>query len=149
MSRKPKQEGKEKGTFNHKSLGQQAQVIGRLVILCQLLQSHPGTHPLGIPVTTLNIVHFGHQQQSLVQVPGLEHEKQLVNVKIDAGNSLRLGTKIRLTVRRPRLRMVLMWPLALHSLGCVWPTSGVELRNRSTLSTRHSSSRASAISSVA
>lgn len=66
------------GTFNDKSLSQQAKVVGWLILSRQFLQSHPGTHSLGIPVTTLHIMHFCHQQQSLVQVPGLE-EKSEVN----------------------------------------------------------------------
>jgi len=63
------------GTFNDKSLGQHAEVVGWLAVLRQLLQSQPGAHSLGVPVATLHIVHFGHQQQSLVQVPGLEDER--------------------------------------------------------------------------
>lgn len=53
-------------TFNNKGLSQQAQVVGGLVVLCQLLQPHPGTHSLGVPVATLHVVDFGHQQQSLI-----------------------------------------------------------------------------------
>lgn len=73
---------KVSGTFNDKRLSQQAKMIGRLVFTCQFLQSHPGTHSLGIPIPALHVVHFGHQQQSLVQVPGLEDEKkELTEVK--------------------------------------------------------------------
>lgn len=64
------------GTFDDKSLSQQAEMVGRLVVPCQLLQSHPGTHSLGVPVAALHIVHFGHQQQGLVQVPGLEGKRK-------------------------------------------------------------------------
>lgn len=63
------------GTFDDKCLSQQSQVIGGLVVLRQLLQSHPGAHSLGVPVAALHIVHFGHQQQSLIQVPGLEGQE--------------------------------------------------------------------------
>lgn len=63
------------GTFNGESLGQQAEVVRWLVLLGQLLQAHSGTHALGVPVAALHIVHFGHQQQSLVQVPRLEGKR--------------------------------------------------------------------------
>lgn len=68
-------------TFNDKSLGQQAEVVGRLVFPGQLLQSHPGAHSLGVPVATLHIVHLGHHQQSLVQIPGLEDKRKWREVK--------------------------------------------------------------------
>lgn len=60
------------GTFNDESLGQQAEVVCWLVLLGQVLQAHSGTHALGVPVAALHVVDFGHQQQSLVQEPGLE-----------------------------------------------------------------------------
>lgn len=47
-------------------------MVGGLVLSGQFLQSHPSTHSLGVPVAALHVVHFGHQQQGLVQVPGLE-----------------------------------------------------------------------------
>lgn len=51
-------------------------MVSRLVVPRQFLQSHPSTHSLGIPVAALHIVHFGHQQQGLVQVPWLGWQEQ-------------------------------------------------------------------------
>lgn len=70
------------GTFDNKSLSQQAEMVCGLVLLGQFLQAHSGTHALGIPVAALHIVHFGHQQQSLVQVLGLEgNRKELLRLR--------------------------------------------------------------------
>lgn len=64
-------------TFNDEGLSQQAQMVGGLVVSGQFLQAHPGTHSLGVPVAALHVVHFGHQQQGLVQVPGLEGSSKI------------------------------------------------------------------------
>lgn len=70
------------GTFNNKSFGQQTEMVCGLVLLGQFLQAHSGTHALGVPVAALHIVHFGHQQQSLVQVLGLEgRRKELLRLR--------------------------------------------------------------------
>lgn len=63
------------GTFDDESLGQQSQVVDGLLILCQFLDADPGTHALRVPVPAVDIVDLGHQQQSLVQVPGLEVDR--------------------------------------------------------------------------
>lgn len=78
-------------TFNDKSLSQEAEMVGWLVIPCQLLQSHPGTHSLGVPVSTLHVMHFGHEQQSLIQIPGLEDKREyMVKLKQHKGRDLYL-----------------------------------------------------------
>ena len=59
-------------TFDGEGLGQQSQVVDGLLSLGQFLDADPGTHALRVPVPTVDIVDLGHQQQSLVQVPGLE-----------------------------------------------------------------------------
>lgn len=135
------------GTFNDEGLGQQAEMVCWLVLLGQLLQAHSGTHALGVPVAALHIVHFGHQQQSLVQVPRLEGKRTepVPPGLVRAGNETRPS---KLTRRQPRLRTALRRLLARHSLGCVLSSKGVKPRSRSRFSSRHSSSSASAITSV-
>ena len=63
------------GTFDSESLGQQSQVVDGLLRLGEFLDADPGTHALGVPVPAVDVVNLGHQQQRLVQVPGLEGQK--------------------------------------------------------------------------
>lgn len=56
-------------------------MVGWLVFSGQFLQSHPSTHSLGVPVAALYVVHFGHQQQGLVKVPGLEGSSSIEVIK--------------------------------------------------------------------
>lgn len=81
-------------TFNDESLSEQAEMVGGLVVSGQFLQSHPSTHSLGIPVAALYVVHFGHQQQGLVQVPGLEGTSKIRVIAVEPWLMSPAGTEV-------------------------------------------------------
>lgn len=58
-------------TFDDKRLRQHAQLIERLFLTGEIINTRSGTHALGIPVAALHIVHLRQQQQGFIQVSRL------------------------------------------------------------------------------
>ena len=58
-------------TFDDEGLCQQAQMVHGLFVSREFFNASSGAHSLGVPVTTLYIVYFGQQEESLIQVAWL------------------------------------------------------------------------------